>query len=130
MIWKWPTGMVQKDGHVLHTQRTGCDFFGYNSDGRVVMIECKISKPDRLKLDERNGLRPHQFDTLKNCARAGGIAIVVWQHKNEIASMPVMFVADVMEREGRRSIVWSDVIAPFRHHKTDDPVSWLEKHLT
>lgn len=130
MLWKWPTGMIEKDGRVLHTQRTGCDFFGYDRGGKVVMVECKICKDPLLKLNERNGLRPHQFDALRNCSRAGGHALIVWQHKDEVAVFSVDLYSMAVEEEDRMSLRWDRISDRLKRPVQSDPSYWFTAFFT
>jgi penicillin-binding protein-related factor A (putative recombinase) len=91
-IWKWPEpvflqkrlipcptcGTQQEVLEGSHSAKTGFDFFGYTSNGRVVAIECKegYQKPT-IRIPE------HQAMALKEVARVNGFAFLIWSRGPE-----------------------------------------------
>jgi penicillin-binding protein-related factor A (putative recombinase) len=91
-IWKWPEpvflqkrlihcptcGTQQEVLEGSHSAKTGFDFFGYTSSGRVVAIECKegYQKPT-IRIPE------HQAMALKEVLRVGGFAFLIWSKGTE-----------------------------------------------
>jgi penicillin-binding protein-related factor A (putative recombinase) len=91
-IWKWPEpvflqkrlihcpscGTQQEVLEGSHSAKTGFDFFGYTSSGRVVAIECKegYQKPT-IRIPE------HQAMALKEVSRVGGYAFLIWSRGTE-----------------------------------------------
>ena len=101
-IWKWPEAL----------EKTGCDFFGYTRTARVILIEAKQVTRSTLPIGKSPGLLPHQWIALQECDRAGGIALVAWQRRNEVAVIDVSVVNDLVE--GRKSIAWGHIPERFK----------------
>lgn len=141
-LWKWPEEKVTKKHgmqcrscgswyqglEVINTARPGTDFFGFTSSGRVVLIECKQTDKARLEIGEK-GVKAHQFYALHDCHRAGGIALLCWLHKKELAVLD----CDMIQRFSgeRRSIPWKEI--PDRFIRTvsaeSRPLEMLEPFL-
>ena len=88
-------------------QQTPCDFFGYDVNGRAILLECKMVKGKRLPCPGKGGLMPHQLRALMEAHVAGCHSIVLWQRERELA----VLTWDVVEqlRQGRKSISWPDL---------------------
>ena len=139
-LWKWEVPVRIKSGkdqcpgcsrffqttQALFTRATGADFFGYTASGRVILIECKETKIDRLPLGE-GGLKAHQFIHLADCDRANGIALLVWRRKEEVAVIGI----DVIKwlTTNRKSIPWGRIPQKFVKPWDCDPKELLEPHL-
>lgn len=127
-MWKWPTDTSSTtvlsrcsscqaavpSEQIVYTTRTGCDFFGFTRHGRVIMLEAKEHQGPSLPIDvaDGHGVKHHQMTHLRDCHRAGGIALVVWRRDREVAVLDV----DMIERlsSGRRSVAWAAIPESFR----------------
>ena len=104
-LFKWPVDQIIQERAIrctscgafsnglslLHTHRTGCDFFGYTSRGQHVALEAKgIAKPSlRIYCEEGAGVHIHQMLHLEEVARAGGKAVIVWRNDTGITAMEI-----------------------------------------
>ena len=90
-------------------QQTPCDFIGHTSKGRCIMIEAKMSKQRRLPLGGKghNGLMPHQWNALKDASNAGCVALICWQHGDEVALIDLPHAA--VKAGDKRSVAWADI---------------------
>lgn len=104
-IYDWPVRQIAQRAtikcpqcHHAHAgweavfvQKTGYDFFGFSLSGRFIAIEAKECVANRLPLNVQkgHGLKAHQVDALLEVHRAGGSAIIVWMHGEEVAVCPV-----------------------------------------
>jgi len=125
-LWKWPEEKrIQtvptrcpscsawiKGKALQHTEKTGCDFFGYTRSGRVILIECKETDKPRLVLGA-TGLKPHQFYALYDAHRAGGIALLAWLHDDLVGVLDVDMIQEISH--GRKSIPWKPIPDRFKH---------------
>lgn len=87
-------GTYMTAGRIQHTERGGCDFFGFTRNGRHVAIEAKcIDKPSlKCWVQKGDGLKVHQLLHLRDVDRAGGAALIVWQRGEHVAvfgAMPI-----------------------------------------
>src|SRR5690606_27994321 len=62
-------------------------------DGLAILLECKQVARTSLSIVTSPGLQPHQFGALEDCWRAGGIALVAWQRRQELALIPFQELA-------------------------------------
>ena len=101
-FWKIPEEMNQ----------TPCDFMGFTSTGRVILIEAKQVRRVSLPLCKSPGVLPHQFGALDECNRAGGIALLCWAVGDVCAvlSWDMVLAFSV----GRRSVPWHKIEGRFR----------------
>ena len=122
-LFKWPVDQIIQERAIrctscgafsnglslLHTHRTGCDFFGYTSRGQHVALEAKgIAKPSlRIYCEEGAGVHIHQMLHLEEVARAGGKAVIVWRNDTGITAMEIR--AAIGLAKGRKSIPWTGV---------------------
>lgn len=116
-IFKVPEDMSQ----------TPCDFFGYTSSGRAILIEAKKVRATSLKIGGKPGLAPHQWAELDDANRANAIALIAWQNGAEVAvismDQAIVWSAD------RKSIPWrritEDYVQPVPH---EDDAHLLLQH--
>jgi len=125
-LWKWPEEKRIKTvprrcpscdswikGQVVqHTERPGCDFFGYTRSGRAILVECKETDQPRLSIGA-TGLKPHQFYTLYDCHKAGGIALLAWLHDDVVGMLDVDMIQEFSL--GRKSVNWKMIPDRFKH---------------
>lgn len=101
-----PCGRVSTASHVIHTEAPGADFWGFTTSGRVIMIECKECSKPSLAFND-SGLKPHQIAALSEVHRAGGIALLVWYRRKEIATIDLDVIFSISR--GRKSIPWKKI---------------------
>lgn len=118
-LFKWPTPVIQTgiqeacpncgsyrwSTKLVHTARTGFDFFGYSASGRFIAIEAKESFRRRLpvNVETGDGLHAHQAIALREVSRAGGIALIVWMRTDNVA---VFSIEEASKKI--RSLEWLD----------------------
>lgn len=101
---------------------TPCDFFGYTSSGRAILIEAKLVNRTSLPICSNPGLQPHQWAELLDANRAGALALICWARKDVCAAI-TMDMAVALSGD-RRSIAWKDI--PDRYLR---PLSGPSCHL-
>lgn len=117
-LYKVPNDIRLADGQVVHGAQTPCDFLGWTITGRAIAIECKMFKHPSLPVGEK-GLKAHQLLAIRECHRAGGIGLLVWQRDQEIAVIDTDQIR--VYSKGRKSIPWKNI--PDRFKKPID-VEW------
>jgi hypothetical protein len=123
-LWKLPNDFrLIKGREFIFGEEQPADFIGHTRTGRVIMIEAKQHKSDRLQLYCKSGVTPYQWTSLLECHKAGGIALIVWQRGEEIATFD-MDIAIALSKD-RRSIPFRKIQKRFCHSATDDTA-----HLT
>lgn len=126
-LWKIPNDLRLTGGSGLtFGSQTPCDFFGHDSSGRIVMIECKDIKGHRLPMSPA-GLKPHQRTALEDCAKTSGAAILIWKHGNRVVALSPWEIADYTRN--RRSISWKAVEKLSRPFTRDEIVSLIQESL-
>jgi penicillin-binding protein-related factor A (putative recombinase) len=113
-------GNVSSTLAVIHTEAPGADFWGYTVAGRVILIECKENGTASLPIGG-TGLKPHQAAALLEAHRAGGIALLAWYRKDEIAVIDVDLIRSLTK--DRRSIPWKEIPPQYIHR--DDEIDSL-----
>lgn len=85
-------GLWGKAGAIQYAERGGYDFFGHTATGVHIGIECKdIDKPSlRLWVEEGAGVKVHQMIALREVAKAGGIALIVWKRRDLVTMLDPM----------------------------------------
>jgi penicillin-binding protein-related factor A (putative recombinase) len=109
-------GRVEVTMSVVHTEESPADFWGFTTTGRAILVECKECGNPSLPLSP-SGLKVHQRLALMEVHSAGGVALLVWQRRRQIAVIDM----DILERisRGRKSIPWADIPAEFIHPEDD-----------
>lgn len=102
-IFKVPEEMTQ----------TPCDFFGYTTEARAILIECKMVSRTSLPIGKSPGLAPHQWIALEEANRANCLALICWMRYTECAVIS-MDMAQSMSL-GRKSISWQDIPERYIH---------------
>lgn len=129
MIWKVPEEM----------QQTPCDFFGFTSQGRAILIEAKMVNRPRLPVGKSPGLLPHQWHALRSAHRAGALSFIIWM-MGDLFSIIQYHEAEAWMGNGKsikadrlyrihQSYFEAAVLTLFAHrigHRTD---SWLLQHV-
>lgn len=71
---------------------TPCDFLGYTSTGRALLIEAKMVVRHRLPVGKSPGLLAHQWNELCDAHRAGAIPLLVWERDGffKVLTMPAI----------------------------------------
>lgn len=90
-------------------QQSPCDFFGYTSIGRAILVEAKMVSGKILPIGYEPGLRPHQWNELCDANRAGAIALICWARGDYCATIDVDMATAFSE--GRKSIPWEAIPA-------------------
>ena len=88
-------------------QQTPCDFFGYTSKGKAILIEAKMVDRPSLPIGKAPGLKPHQWNALLEGARAGCLALICWQRGDECVTLSVSLARELAG--ARKSIPWKEV---------------------
>lgn len=109
-------GRVEITMSVVHTEESPADFWGFTTEGRAILLECKESGKSSLPLSPA-GLKVHQRLALMEVHMAGGVALLVWQRAHEIAVID-MDIVDRISR-GRKSIPWVAIPKEFIHPEKD-----------
>ena len=123
-LWKIPNDLrVTASGIATFADEQPADFIGHTRTGRVIMVEAKQHKKERLPLFSKSGVTPYQWTSLLECHKAGGIALIVWQCGDEVATFD-MDIAIALSKD-RRSIPFRKIQKRFCHPATDDTA-----HLT
>lgn len=103
-LWKMPNDLrITSSGEAVYGDKGPADFIGHTASGRCVFIECKDIQATALSLGSR-GIKPHQWIALAELDRSGGIGLVVWARREEIAVLTVDMVRSLTR--GRKSISW------------------------
>lgn len=106
-FWKIPNDLkITSGGFAVFAEQTPCDFMGFTSSGRALLIECKECKASSLSMGSR-GLKPHQWLALQECHDAGGIAVLLWRRKGVDAILDVDMIRKFSK--GKLSIPWSAI---------------------
>ncbi len=92
---------------------TPCDFFGYTSTGRAILIEAKEVQRASLPIGVKPGLLPHQWNALCDANRANCIALICWMRKGALATIDVDMAIELSK--DRRSIPWKEIPKRFLH---------------
>jgi penicillin-binding protein-related factor A (putative recombinase) len=104
-------------------QQTPCDFFGFTSKGRAIVIEAKQVKRSSLPVGGEPGLLVHQVRALTQASNCGAISIVVWQHGDDIMCMHWHQASRLAV--GRKSIPLMDAMG----YKVGDLLAWFNDAL-
>jgi len=102
---------------------TPVDFFGYTRIGRAILIEAKMVNRNSLPIGKDPGLKPHQWNALRDAGRAGCISLVCWLRKDVLATIDIDMAIELSR--DRRSIPWSEIPKRFLHSRPK-PSSCLE----
>lgn len=102
--------------------RTPCDFFGYTSSGRAILIEAKEVSRASLPIGCSPGLKVHQWEALMEANRANCLALLCWACGDTCATMTMDMVVELSK--GRRSIAWKDIPEQYLH-----PMRGRKAHL-
>lgn len=94
--------------------QTPCDFFGYTSIGRAILLEAKHVNRTSLPIGTSNGLSPHQWNELCDANRAGCLALISWA-RGKVCKTISMDMA-IAYSEGRKSIPWSSIPDSYGRH--------------
>lgn len=115
------TGRVLADHQVAYLFKvpeemsaTPCDFFGYTKDGQAILIEAKEVKRTSLAIGSPPGMRPHQWNALRDAGRAGCIALICWVNDGVLATLDIDMAFSLSIGKDRRSIAWNDIPAKFK----------------
>jgi hypothetical protein len=101
---------------------TPCDFFGYTSCGRAILIEAKMVQRTSLPIGNIPGLSKHQWNELRDANKAGAHALIVWAQGDRSACIPMdMAIQMTMDR---KSIPWKGI--PKHLHR---PLRGADAHL-
>lgn len=122
-LWKIPTDLRLTGSGATFGEQTPCDFIGHTHLGRVIMVECKDISNSRLPLSSA-GLKPHQRVALDECARAGGLALLLWAHGGRLVGLTPRDVD--LAVKNRRSIPWSDCEGDSRELSADSIVEIIK----
>lgn len=122
-LYKIPNDVRFDGGKTIHGGQTPCDFMGWTITGRAVAIECKMFKGPSLPFKYDTGLKAHQMLALMECHKAGGIGLLVWQRKLEIAIIDPDQVAHYSK--DRMSIPWKVIPAKFKKSLATDPLQFF-----
>ena len=124
--WTCPTcRSVSSSTAIRFASRTGFDFFGFSASGRFIAIEAKESDAAYLPLgvESGHGVKVHQLRALREVDRAGGIAVVIWQHQGHIVPLGVSLLTG-------GSIAWKNVSMHSRGYDGEEGISgMLHPHL-
>ena len=102
---------------------TPCDFFGYTTAGRAIMIEAKyVGSRMSLPIGASPGLAKHQWNELQDANRANVLALIAWRYKSEVAIISMDMA--IALSEGRRSIPWRNIHD--RYKRSPQPSRWRE----
>lgn len=129
-MWKIPNDLrITGSGLATYADEQPADFIGHTTTGRVIMVEAKQHKGDRLPLYSKGGITPYQWTSLLECHKAGGIALIVWQRGDEVATLDMDMVQALAT--DRRSIAWKKIQKSFCHPATTDTahLTIFEPHL-
>lgn len=113
---------------LIYTTRTGSDFFGWTASGRVILVEAKENAKATLPIGSKSGhgLKRHQLLELQDCHRAGGLALIVWKHGDNVA----VFDLDVLKRIGSgKSIRWTEIPDALKKSMDADATNFFEPYL-
>lgn len=111
-LYKLPNDVKIIDGEMIFAEQVPCDFFGFTSSGRAILVECKMCKGDTLAVGDKKGVKPHQIQALREVQRAGGIGLLVWQRLLDLAVIDIDQV--IAYSAGRKSITWSRIPEDFK----------------
>lgn len=109
-FWKLPTDLQlarKGDAMILaHRDPMPADFMGWGPNGKTVLIECKDTDANRLKLGGSPGLSPFQWQCAKMAGLSGSVRyFVVWKRMEEFAIISAHLVSGV------KSIRWVDLMS-------------------
>lgn len=111
-LHKIPNDMKILGNKAIHGEQTPADFIGWTAGGRVIVIECKMCLESSLQIGGK-GLKPHQLIALREAHDSGGLGLLVWQRKEEIA---VIDAAQILAySKMRKSIPWQAIPFKFIH---------------
>lgn len=110
-LHKIPNDMKIVGDQAVHGEQTPADFIGWTATGRVIVIECKMTKDPSLQIGGK-GLKPHQLIALQEAHNSGGLGLLVWQHDEEIAVIDADQVK--LYSKFRKSIPWKAIPENFR----------------
>jgi hypothetical protein len=105
---------------------------GFTITGRVILLECKISKGPSLELGPR-GLKAHQRIALNEAHRAGGLGLVAWMNENRLGQKRIAVIDAGQVKTysaGRKSVPWRDIPRRFIHRLDDEPENFLWPFLS
>lgn len=127
--WKIPTDLrLIGDGRMVHGSWNPCDFMGFTSTGRSILIEAKMCSRNRLAVggERTSGLKGHQWSSLKLADRCGAVALIAWMRQDQVAVIPFATAARFLD--GRfRSIPWFELEDLRR--ADSPPGEWFLPHL-
>lgn len=93
-------------------QWTPCDFFGYTSCGRAILLEAKMVNRQSLPIGNEPGLQVHQWNELLAANRAGALALIAWAVGDTVATISIDMA--IAYSEGRKSIPWKAIPDHYR----------------
>lgn len=94
--------------------QTPCDFLGFTSSGRAILIEAKMVERTSLPINDKPGLLPHQWNELCDANRAGALALVCWS-RGDVCATISMDMAIALSAN-RLSIPWDKIDQ--RYHRS------------
>jgi len=126
--WKIPNDLrLLPGGRITHGAWTPCDFMGFTSDGRSILIEAKMAGRNRLAVggEKTSGVKGHQWTALQLAERCHCLALLVWMRHEEVA---VMTMHDAKLAMGHhRSIPWFELETIYEANSPPD--SWFAPYL-
>lgn len=105
------------------TERTPADFFGFTKSGRCILVEAKNVDSSVLRIGGKSGIHPHQWISLVELHRAGGIALIAWRRPSlELTSIFDVDVVQSVTYELRSySIPWDSIPSFLGKRDDHDP---------
>ncbi len=113
-LWKLPNDLrMTSSGIMTFGEEQPADFLGHTVTGRAVMVEAKMHNESRLPVGSRSGVTSYQWTSLLECHKAMGIALIVWQRGDKIATFDMDVAVELSKN--RRSIPWGKIPERFLH---------------
>ncbi len=113
-LWKLPTDLrMTSSGIMTFGEEQPADFLGHTVTGRAVMVEAKMHNESRLPVGSHSGVTSYQWTSLLECHKAMGLALIVWQRGDEIATFDMDIAVELSK--DRRSIPWGKIPKRFLH---------------
>ena len=92
-------------------QSTPCDFIGFTSIGRAILIEAKMVNAPSLKIAGEPGLSAHQWCELGDANKAGALSLICWARGDICATISFDMAAALAQ--DRKSIPWEKIEGRF-----------------
>lgn len=96
-FWKFPE----------EATNTPCDFMGFTSIGRAILIEAKQVERTSLPLGKKPGLTVLQWNSLNEANRAGALSLICWARGDLCATIDMDIALHLSS--GRLSIPWEKI---------------------